>query len=120
AAERLCATTRNASSALATKLSSSGFVSRIFGHAIEDLHSKSGLVHSLTVSVRFEGSIILSCLANKSEVLVNHILQECNLKPKFFHQTKTPTICALDLTDDYQYVRMIITSLVKQIFLPLI
>lgn len=27
------------------------FVSRIFGHAIEDSHSKSGLVHSLTVCI---------------------------------------------------------------------
>ncbi|XP_024003727.1 serine/threonine-protein phosphatase 6 regulatory subunit 1 isoform X2 [Eutrema salsugineum] len=51
AAETLCAITRNAPSALATKLSSHGFVSRIFGHAIEDSHSKSGLVHSLTVCI---------------------------------------------------------------------
>ncbi|KAG7568355.1 Armadillo-type fold [Arabidopsis thaliana x Arabidopsis arenosa] len=51
AAETLCAITRNAPSALATKLSSPGFVSRIFGHAIEDSHSKSGLVHSLTVCI---------------------------------------------------------------------
>ncbi|CAH2060291.1 unnamed protein product [Thlaspi arvense] len=51
AAGTLCAITRNAPSALATKLSSPGFVSRIFGHAIEDSHSKSGLVHSLTVCI---------------------------------------------------------------------
>ncbi|XP_010414535.1 PREDICTED: serine/threonine-protein phosphatase 6 regulatory subunit 1-like [Camelina sativa] len=51
AAETLCAITRNAPSALASKLSSPGFVSRIFGHAIEDSHSKSGLVHSLTVCI---------------------------------------------------------------------
>ncbi|KFK32305.1 hypothetical protein AALP_AA6G225000 [Arabis alpina] len=51
AAETLCAITRNAPSALATKLSSPGFVSKIFGHAIEDSHSKSGLVHSLTVCI---------------------------------------------------------------------
>ncbi|KAL0897450.1 hypothetical protein Bca101_081411 [Brassica carinata] len=51
AAETLCAITRNAPSALATKLSSAGFVSRIFGHATEDSHSKSGIVHSLTVCI---------------------------------------------------------------------
>ncbi|CAA7017803.1 unnamed protein product [Microthlaspi erraticum] len=51
AAETLCAITRNAPSALATKISSPDFVSRIFGHAIEDSHSKSGLVHSLTVCI---------------------------------------------------------------------
>ncbi|KAJ4903152.1 SIT4 phosphatase-associated family protein [Raphanus sativus] len=51
AAETLCAITRNAPSALATKLSSPGFVSRIFGHATEDSNSKSGIVHSLTVCI---------------------------------------------------------------------
>ncbi|XP_010557326.1 PREDICTED: serine/threonine-protein phosphatase 6 regulatory subunit 3-like [Tarenaya hassleriana] len=51
AAETLCAITRNAPSALSTKLSSSGFVARIFGHALEDSHSKSGLVHSLSVCI---------------------------------------------------------------------
>ncbi|CAH8386581.1 unnamed protein product [Eruca vesicaria subsp. sativa] len=50
AAETLCAISRNAPSALATQLSSPGFVARIFGHAFEDSHSKSGLVHSLSVS----------------------------------------------------------------------
>ncbi|ESQ36095.1 hypothetical protein EUTSA_v10006825mg [Eutrema salsugineum] len=49
AAETLCAISRNAPSALATQLSSPGFVARIFGHALEDSHSKSGLVHSLSV-----------------------------------------------------------------------
>nr|VDD59322.1 unnamed protein product [Brassica oleracea] len=49
AAETLCAISRNAPSALATQLSSSSFVARIFGHALEDSHSKSGLVHSLSV-----------------------------------------------------------------------
>ncbi|KAK2980557.1 hypothetical protein RJ640_006050 [Escallonia rubra] len=51
AAETLCAITRNAPSPLATKLSSPSFVARIFGHALEDSHSKSGLVHSLSVCV---------------------------------------------------------------------
>ncbi|OAY38019.1 serine/threonine-protein phosphatase 6 regulatory subunit 3 isoform X2 [Manihot esculenta] len=51
AAETLCAITRNAPSALATKLSSPSFVSRIFGHALEDSLSKSGLVHSLSVCI---------------------------------------------------------------------
>ncbi|KAJ9178115.1 hypothetical protein P3X46_010026 [Hevea brasiliensis] len=51
AAETLCAITQNAPSALATKLSSPSFVSRIFGHALEDSHSKSGLVHSLSVCI---------------------------------------------------------------------
>ncbi|CAN8295052.1 unnamed protein product [Cochlearia groenlandica] len=49
AAETLCTISRNAPSAVATQLSSPGFVSRIFGHALEDSHSKSGLVHSLSV-----------------------------------------------------------------------
>ncbi|XWS74289.1 hypothetical protein CRYUN_Cryun02cG0202300 [Craigia yunnanensis] len=51
AAETLCAITRNAPSALATTLSSPSFVARIFGHALEDSHSKSGLVHSLSVCI---------------------------------------------------------------------
>ncbi|KAG2670406.1 hypothetical protein I3760_14G084200 [Carya illinoinensis] len=51
AAETLCAITRNASSALATKLSSPSFVARIFGHALEDSQSKSCLLHSLSVCI---------------------------------------------------------------------
>lgn len=51
AAETLCAVTRNAPSPLATKLASSSFVARICGHALEDSHSKSGLVHSLSVCI---------------------------------------------------------------------
>ncbi|WCJ41014.1 SIT4 phosphatase-associated family protein [Euphorbia peplus] len=51
AAETLCAITRNAPSALATKLSSPSFVARIFSHALEDSNSKSGLVHSLSVCI---------------------------------------------------------------------
>uniref|UniRef100_A0A6M2F8C8 Uncharacterized protein n=1 Tax=Populus davidiana TaxID=266767 RepID=A0A6M2F8C8_9ROSI len=51
AAETLCAITRNTPSALATKLSSPSFVERIFGHALEDSHSKSGLVNSLSVCI---------------------------------------------------------------------
>ncbi|CAI9268493.1 unnamed protein product [Lactuca saligna] len=53
AAETLCAITRNTSSPLASKLSTSSFVSRIFGHALEldDSHSKSGLVSSLSVCI---------------------------------------------------------------------
>ncbi|XP_040959832.1 serine/threonine-protein phosphatase 6 regulatory subunit 3 isoform X4 [Gossypium hirsutum] len=51
AAETLCAITRNVPSALATKLSSPSFVARIFGHALEDSHSKSGLVNSLSVCI---------------------------------------------------------------------
>ncbi|KAH6827993.1 SIT4 phosphatase-associated family protein [Perilla frutescens var. hirtella] len=51
AAETLCAITRNVPSPLATKLSSPGFVARIFGHALEDSHSKSALVHSLSVCI---------------------------------------------------------------------
>ncbi|KAG7653485.1 SIT4 phosphatase-associated protein family [Arabidopsis suecica] len=49
AAETLCAISRNAPSALATQLSSPGYVAKIFGHALEDSHSKSSLVHSLSV-----------------------------------------------------------------------
>ncbi|XP_057781808.1 uncharacterized protein LOC131000065 isoform X2 [Salvia miltiorrhiza] len=51
AAETLCSITRNAPSPLATKLSSSSFVARIFGHALEDSQSKSALVHSLSVCI---------------------------------------------------------------------
>ncbi|XP_065865021.1 uncharacterized protein [Euphorbia lathyris] len=51
AAETLCAITRNAPSALASKLSSPSFVARIFSHALEDSNSKSGLVHSLSVCI---------------------------------------------------------------------
>ncbi|KAK8562293.1 hypothetical protein V6N12_010377 [Hibiscus sabdariffa] len=51
AAETLCAITRNAPSALATKLSSPSFVERIFGHTLEDSHSKSGLIHSLSICI---------------------------------------------------------------------
>ncbi|KAK9072612.1 hypothetical protein SSX86_009047 [Deinandra increscens subsp. villosa] len=51
AAETLCTITRNAPSPLASKLSSSSFVARIFGHALEDSNSKSGLVHSLSVCI---------------------------------------------------------------------
>ncbi|GFZ13133.1 SIT4 phosphatase-associated family protein [Actinidia rufa] len=51
AAETLCAITRNASSALAAKLSSPSFVARIFDHALDDSTSKSGLVHSLSVCI---------------------------------------------------------------------
>ncbi|KAL0460194.1 UNVERIFIED_CONTAM: Homeobox-leucine zipper protein REVOLUTA [Sesamum latifolium] len=51
AAETLCAITRNAPSPLATKLSSPSFVVRVLGHALEDSHSKSALVHSLSVCI---------------------------------------------------------------------
>ncbi|PSR95196.1 Serine/threonine-protein phosphatase 6 regulatory subunit like [Actinidia chinensis var. chinensis] len=51
AAETLCAITRNASSALAAKLSSPSFVARIFDQALDDSTSKSGLVHSLSVCI---------------------------------------------------------------------
>ncbi|XP_076921871.1 uncharacterized protein LOC143583455 isoform X2 [Bidens hawaiensis] len=51
AAETLCAITRSAPSPLASKLSSSSYVTRIFGHALEDSHSKSGLFHSLAVCI---------------------------------------------------------------------
>ncbi|KAL4576947.1 hypothetical protein LXL04_013048 [Taraxacum kok-saghyz] len=51
AAETLCAITRSALSPLGSKLSSSSYVTRIFDHALEDSHSKSGLVHSLSVCI---------------------------------------------------------------------
>ncbi|XP_011089292.1 serine/threonine-protein phosphatase 6 regulatory subunit 3 isoform X1 [Sesamum indicum] len=51
ASETLCAITRNAPSPLATKLSSPSFVVRVLGHALEDSHSKSALVHSLSVCI---------------------------------------------------------------------
>lgn len=51
AAETLCTIAQNAPSPLATKLSSSSFVARIFGHAFEDPQSKSSLVHTLSVCI---------------------------------------------------------------------
>ncbi|XP_004241276.1 uncharacterized protein [Solanum lycopersicum] len=51
AAETLCTITLNAPSPLATKLSSPSFIARIFSHALEDSHSKSALVHSLSVCI---------------------------------------------------------------------
>ncbi|XP_047942201.1 serine/threonine-protein phosphatase 6 regulatory subunit 3-like isoform X2 [Salvia hispanica] len=51
AAETLCAITRNMPSPLATKLSSPGFVGRIFGHALEDPLSKSALVNCISVCI---------------------------------------------------------------------
>ncbi|KAF8114139.1 hypothetical protein N665_0041s0028 [Sinapis alba] len=51
AAETLCTVAQNAPSPLATKLSSSSFVARIFGHAFEDPRSKSSLVHTLSVCI---------------------------------------------------------------------
>ncbi|CAH2065371.1 unnamed protein product [Thlaspi arvense] len=51
AAETLCTIAQNAPSPLATKLSSSSFVARIFGHAFGDSQSKSSLVHTLSVCI---------------------------------------------------------------------
>ncbi|KAI4368771.1 hypothetical protein MLD38_017286 [Melastoma candidum] len=51
AAETLCAISLNGPSALASKLASSSFVERVFNHALEDSHSKSGLVHCLSVCI---------------------------------------------------------------------
>ncbi|XP_074274578.1 uncharacterized protein LOC141598733 isoform X1 [Silene latifolia] len=51
AADTLCAITRNMGSPLTAKVCSLGFVSRIFSHALEDSSTKSGLVHSLFISI---------------------------------------------------------------------
>ncbi|KAL9258301.1 Serine/threonine-protein phosphatase 6 regulatory subunit 3-like protein [Drosera capensis] len=51
AAETLCAITRNTGSVLAMKLSSPSSISRIWALALEDLNSKSALVHSLSVCI---------------------------------------------------------------------
>ncbi|KAJ7296962.1 hypothetical protein O6H91_03G067900 [Diphasiastrum complanatum] len=51
AAEILSAVTRAAPSSLSYKLSSPGFISRLFTHALEDPQSKSTLVHSLSVCI---------------------------------------------------------------------
>ncbi|CAF2074748.1 unnamed protein product, partial [Brassica napus] len=51
AAETLCTIAQNAPSPLATKLSSSSFIARIFGHAFGDPQSKSSLVHTLSVCI---------------------------------------------------------------------
>ncbi|XP_014493886.1 serine/threonine-protein phosphatase 6 regulatory subunit 3 isoform X2 [Vigna radiata var. radiata] len=51
-AETLCTITRVASSStLAMKLSSPSFVAKILGYALEDSHSKSSLVNSLSVCI---------------------------------------------------------------------
>ncbi|OIW08560.1 hypothetical protein TanjilG_03236 [Lupinus angustifolius] len=50
-AETLCTITRVASSTLAIKLSSPSFVAKILGYALEDSHSKSTLVNSLSVCI---------------------------------------------------------------------
>ncbi|KAF6134919.1 hypothetical protein GIB67_002320 [Kingdonia uniflora] len=49
--ETLCAIIRNFPSSLSAKLYSTSFVTRIFGHALEDSQSKSCLVHSLSVCI---------------------------------------------------------------------
>uniref|UniRef100_A0A7N1A0A7 SIT4 phosphatase-associated family protein n=1 Tax=Kalanchoe fedtschenkoi TaxID=63787 RepID=A0A7N1A0A7_KALFE len=51
AAETLCAVSRNYTSALATELASPSFITRIFGHALEESTSKSGLIYSLSVCI---------------------------------------------------------------------
>uniref|UniRef100_A0A0D9W9L7 Uncharacterized protein n=1 Tax=Leersia perrieri TaxID=77586 RepID=A0A0D9W9L7_9ORYZ len=51
AAEILCAITRYAPPALATKISSASFVARLFHHAFKDSRPKSVLVHSLSVCI---------------------------------------------------------------------
>uniref|UniRef100_A0A0E0KVE0 Uncharacterized protein n=1 Tax=Oryza punctata TaxID=4537 RepID=A0A0E0KVE0_ORYPU len=51
AAEILCAITRYAPPALATKISSASFVARLFHHAFEDSRPKSVLIHSLSVCI---------------------------------------------------------------------
>ncbi|KAK8641496.1 hypothetical protein V6N13_010897 [Hibiscus sabdariffa] len=76
AAETLCAITRNAPSALATKLSTPSFVARIFGHALEDSHSNSGLVNSLSVCISLldpKRSAISSPLMHSFQ---NHLMYE--------------------------------------------
>ncbi|KAF5180264.1 Sit4 phosphatase-associated family protein [Thalictrum thalictroides] len=51
ATETLCAIIQSAPFALASKLSPPSFISRIFGHALEDSQLKSGLVQSLSVCI---------------------------------------------------------------------
>lgn len=51
AAETLCAITRCAPPSLATKISSPGFIGRLFRHALEDSRPKSVLVNSLSVCI---------------------------------------------------------------------
>jgi len=51
AAEILCAITRYAPPALASKISSPSFVGRLFHHALEESRPKSVLVHSLSVCI---------------------------------------------------------------------
>ncbi|XP_042435326.1 serine/threonine-protein phosphatase 6 regulatory subunit 3-like [Zingiber officinale] len=51
AAEVLMAIIRNTPSAFAAKLSSQSFITRIFGHALENSSSRSALIHSLSVCI---------------------------------------------------------------------
>uniref|UniRef100_M4EYF1 SIT4 phosphatase-associated family protein n=1 Tax=Brassica campestris TaxID=3711 RepID=M4EYF1_BRACM len=165
AAETPCTVAQNAPSPLATKLSSSSFIARIFGHAFGDSQSKSSLVHTLSVCISllsprrslvssyfmysFRGqqifespisvnpetiatmlprlgdfvkllnatsdekvlptmygqlrpslgshrlkveSIIVSCLENKNDEIVDHILHECDLIGKILKIEKQPIL----------------------------
>ncbi|KAF2300756.1 hypothetical protein GH714_015565 [Hevea brasiliensis] len=84
AAETLCAISRNAPSALATKLSSPSFVSRIFGHALEDSHSKSGLVHSLS-------RLLMAMLPKLGDLLMLlNVLSDDKILPTTYGELKPP------------------------------
>ncbi|KAK1261120.1 hypothetical protein QJS04_geneDACA002427 [Acorus gramineus] len=76
AAEVLWAITRNAPSPLNSKLSSESFISRIFGHALEDPWSKSSLIHSLAVCI-----CLLDPKRSLSTTLVHSIMSHYIYEP---------------------------------------
>ncbi|XP_042482545.1 serine/threonine-protein phosphatase 6 regulatory subunit 2-like [Macadamia integrifolia] len=88
AAETLCAVSRNAPSALATKLLSPSFVTRIFGHALEKSQTKSGLVHSLSVCISF-----LDPKRSPSSTLISSIRSQHLYEPPV--PVSHETICAM-------------------------
>ncbi|KAG6522171.1 hypothetical protein ZIOFF_019308 [Zingiber officinale] len=71
AAEVLMAIIRNTPSALAAKLSSQSFITRIFGHALENSSSRSALIHSLSVCIalldpkRSASAASINCFRNQ-------------------------------------------------------
>eukprot|EP01018_Ginkgo_biloba_P018105 Gb_14287 [translate_table: standard] len=74
-AEALCAITRLAPSALASKLSSPSFVGRLFHNVLEDPQSKSTLVHSLSVCISLLDPKRVTAIAAAGAAHGNHITE---------------------------------------------
>ncbi|KAG1361540.1 serine/threonine-protein phosphatase 6 regulatory subunit 2 [Cocos nucifera] len=88
AAEVLWVIIRNAPSTLAAKLSSQSFVARIFGHMLEDLLCKSGLVHSLSVCIA-----LLDPKRSASSAITNSVRSQHIYEPSI--HVDPEIICAL-------------------------